>query len=137
MAKKNKRNIFNQIIEEPEVKNEVIESTPVVVDPEELIAEDEFITSEAAKEPHFEFKEEYFLGTPSETSDKETVIDTLPKEECDTLPKEECICDENCVCTEPCACDTPVVEAPKPQRELSTLTRDEYRHYLRTGSIPQ
>ena len=41
----------------------------------ELIAEDEFITSEAAKVPHFNFQDEYHFGP----GNGDAVIDTLPQ----------------------------------------------------------
>ena len=41
----------------------------------ELIAEDEFITSEAAKVPHFDFQDEYHFGP----GNGDAIIDALPQ----------------------------------------------------------
>ena len=65
-----------QVFEEVHEKEQ---SEPVDFTGEDLIAEDEFITSEEAKVPHFEFQKDYFLGTPSESANKQTVIDPLPQ----------------------------------------------------------
>ncbi len=39
------------------------------------------VNDEEPKEFHFEFQKDYFFGTPSESADKQTVIDALPVEE--------------------------------------------------------
>jgi len=128
--KKNKRVRLNKV-EKPQ--NEIIETEPKVEEVigeeqemtvEELIAQEEFIEELPVEEPqvevgapfdeplkefHHEFQKDYFFGTPSESSDKQTVIDTLPE---------------------------PVVEIPKP-RTLGSLNRDELRHFQRTGVMPK
>ena len=112
MSKKN-RGILNQIVEEP-----IEETTQEVEVPEEkLITEEEVVAQEEFIE---ELPEEVIFSAP------------VPDEmgEINELPIEKCVCIEPCI--EPCAC-----EAPKPERSLDSLSRNEYRAYLRTGSIPQ
>jgi len=71
-----------QIIEEQPIveeklmtEEEVVEQEEFINEVPELIAEDEFITSEAAKIPHFEFQDEYHFGP----GNGDAVIDMLPQ----------------------------------------------------------
>jgi hypothetical protein len=89
-------------VEQPEV---VVEEIPIE-EPEkteldriaealaEAKAEEVPVEEVEPKEFHHEFQKDYFFGTPSETVDKETIIDALPIEEpivrsIDTLTKSE------------------------------------------------
>jgi hypothetical protein len=118
MSNKNKkRGFFNQVVEEPEEeKNEVIESTPMVIDPE--VFETKLFVEE---EPEI---------TPEDLVAQEEFINEAPAEPCK--------CDENCVCTEPCACvEEKLVEEPKPQRTIESLSRAELRMYRTSGQMPK
>jgi hypothetical protein len=146
MARKFKRGYQPEVVTEPkneeatetkEIKSDTIEIIPQPEPVIEVQPEEPEITIEGEpKAFHHEFQDEYFLGTPSDTADEETKIDTLPE------PEEKCVCEESCVCeepcTEPCVCveEKTVVEAPK-QRNLESLSPAQLKAYQRTGFLPK
>jgi hypothetical protein len=114
MSNKNKRRgILNQIIEEPEEKNEVVEKEAMVIDPE--VFETKLFVEEKPEEK---------LMTEEEVVAQEEFVNEEP-----------CVCEEPC--TEPCTCSEEIVEVPKPERTIESLTRSELREFQRTGKMPQ
>ena len=110
MSKKN-RGILNQIVEEP-----IEETTQEVEVPEEkLITEEEVVAQEEFIE---ELPEEVIFSAP--VPDEMGEINELPVEEEIKFALPE-----------------PVVEAPKPERSLDSLSKSELRYFQRTGNMPQ
>jgi len=117
MSNKNKRTgILNQVIEEQEELQEVVENETIVADIEEVV---EAVTEEEiVRAPSFE--EQPNRGVVEAPVAEEEILEEELVEE---PVEEEFIAS--------------AVEAPKPERTIDSLSKDELRHFQRTGVMPK
>lgn len=152
MSKKNKRNVLNQIIEEPaENTQEVVEKEVIQIDMallsqgevipdikeepmtlEELVAQEEFINEipeELEVEEQKELVKEFWDNVEEELEKEPVVKVTFQEEDKKDLDEKFGVNIEEEI--------EEIIQVVSTPRTIASLSRDEYRHFLRTGVMPK